>query len=229
MAELKKNFDEVKTVYTKYYPDSPFFDTWIPREKFLDADFDNEGNFSIGREDDGIYGIALGPAPRVPENWKNFSIETRGLSSIPPIFKAVAEWDCYWSPTLKTQTIENSVATDEEIREFLNLHAPQSSVFPGNEEIQLWLALRDKGQLVAVAAICKWESGHYVVSSVATHTDRRGEGWGRKVMQATLESGQALGAEHLCLGVMHGNTSAQRLYASMGFTLMHNFTYCERR
>jgi ribosomal protein S18 acetylase RimI-like enzyme len=34
---------------------------------------------------------------------------------------------------------------------------------------------------------------------------------------------------YLSLGVRHENESAQRLYASLGFRLMHNFTYCERR
>ena len=50
-----------------------------------------------------------------------------------------------------------------------------------------------------------------------------------KVMAASLSAAHELGEDFLSLGVMHANLSAHRLYQSMGFTLMHNFTYCERR
>jgi ribosomal protein S18 acetylase RimI-like enzyme len=48
-------------------------------------------------------------------------------------------------------------------------------------------------------------------------------------MAASLAAARELGEEILSLGVMHTNESAHRLYRSIGFTLMHNFTYCERR
>jgi ribosomal protein S18 acetylase RimI-like enzyme len=48
-------------------------------------------------------------------------------------------------------------------------------------------------------------------------------------MRDCLIAGGNVGEKYLCLGVRHGNTSAQALYAATGFTLMHNFTYCERR
>lgn len=225
---IKKTFDETRSAYINQFPGSPFFDSWVPREKFLLAEFDDKGNFAISREDDGIYGIALGANPTIPSEWKNFSMETRGIAHLPEQFKADVEWDSYWAPTIEGVD-ENLSATDSEIEDFLNAHARKSSVFPGNDEIERWVVIREGDDLVAVAALCRWESGKLVIASVATHSDRRGLGFGKQLMEAALIAGRHLGSDLLCLGVMHSNSAAQRLYASTGFTLMHNFTYCERR
>lgn len=226
---ISNNFDEVKREYEKFYPNSPFFETWVPREKFLSAELDGQGNIAISREDDGIYGIAIGTAPVIPADWKNFSMDSRGIATLPENFKAVVEWDSYWSPTKAGSAVEEQRSTDEEIAAFLKLHAPDSSVFPGNDEILQWVEIFDGGQLAAVAALCRWESGQVVISSVGTHTDFRGRGLGKQLMEKCLIAGKALGENYLSLGVRHQNESAQRLYRSTGFTLMHNFTYCERR
>ena len=226
---ISTNFDEVKREYEKFYPTSPFFDTWVPREKFLSAEIDGLGNISMGREDDGIYGIAIGTAPVIPADWKNFSIDSRAVASLPPEFKAVVEWDAYWAPTKSGEAVAAQQSSDDEIAAFLKIHAPESSVFPGNDEILQWIEIFEGGDLAAVAALCRWESGHVVISSVATHADLRGRGLGKQLMEMCLIAGEALGEKDLSLGVRHQNESAQRLYRSTGFTLMHNFTYCERR
>jgi ribosomal protein S18 acetylase RimI-like enzyme len=223
------DFDVVKSEYAKAYPGSPFFDTWVPQEKFLNADIDGDGNFIVGREDDGIYGIAIGPSPVIPTDWKNFSMDSRGITGMPAEFKAVVEWDCYWASTKSGEVVDTQKSTDEAISTFLKLHAPDSSVFPGNDEILQWLEIYDGDDLAAVAALCRWESGRVVISSVATHSDLRGRGLGKQLMEKCLIAGAALGEKYLSLGVRHHNESAQRLYRSTGFTLMHNFTYCERR
>lgn len=222
-------FAEARTAYLSKYPTSPFFDTWVPEEKFVGAEVDAHGNFTISREDDGIYGIALGLSPVVPTDWKNFSMESRGISSLPSDFKVVAEWDCYWAPTLEGALENPQSSSDVVIDAFLKQHAPDSSVYPGNDEILQWVEIHDADEVVAVAALCRWESGRVVISSVATHADRRGKGFGKQLIEKCLIAGSQLGEEYLCLGVRHKNESAQRLYASTGFTLMHNFSYCERR
>lgn len=223
------SFVEAAEAYREHYPVSPFFETWIPPEKFIEAEFDSLGNFTISREDEGIYGIAIGPSPKLPSNWKNFSIESQGIASLPNDFKLVAEWDCYWAPTVAGEKIEPANSGGSDIEAFLKLHAPDSSVFPGNDEILQWVEVLHQGRLAAVAALCKWESGHIVISSVATHTDLRGQGLGKELMRKILIAGHHLGEKYLSLGVRHQNESAQRLYKGMGFTLMHNFSYCERR
>jgi ribosomal protein S18 acetylase RimI-like enzyme len=226
---MRSSFEEAHSAYVNIYPDSPFFETWVPREKFVSADIDGDGNFVISREDDGIYGIALGSHPIIPGDWKNFSMESKGISRLPKEYKAVVEWDCYWAPTTAGELVAPALATDEEIDTFLREHAPDSSVFPGNDEILQWIEIRDQGELAAIAALCRWQSGRVVISSVATNTSLRGRGFGKALMAECLDAGRQYDEKYLSLGVRHLNESAQRLYASTGFRLMHNFTYCERR
>ena len=223
-----KSYTEALRQYSLSCPNSPFFKTWVPADKFISADIDGE-NFAISREDDGIYGIALGTSPVVPNTWKSFSIESRGVAAIPEQYKALGEWDCYWAPTVAAELSSQRDVADEVIQKFLETHAPQSSVFPGNKEIEKWITIFEKDELVAVAALCRWESSFLVASSVATHADYRGKGFGQKVMRVCLIGAHALGAAELSLGVMHSNTAAHKLYQSVGFRLMHNFTYCERK
>ena len=226
---MTSQFEEARAAYVRSYPNSPFFETWVPGEKFLSAVFDGDGNFVISREDNGIYGIALGAKPVVPDNWKNFSMESRGIDFLPQEFKAVVEWDAYFAPTTSGTIIEPAIATNHEIDSFLKEHAPESSVFPGNDEILQWVEVRDEGALVAIAALCRWQSGRIVISSVATDSQLRGRGFGKILMGKCLAAGSHYGEKYLSLGVRHLNESAHRLYASSGFILMHNFTYCERR
>ncbi len=226
---MHADFYLARAEYEKFFPNSPFFDTWVPREKFLNAEIDGDGNFTIGREDNGIYGIALGPSPVIPAEWKNFSMESRGIVALPQDSKAVVEWDCYWAPTKNGDAVDGQRSSDGAIAAFLKLHAPDSSVFPGNDEILQWVEIYEGDELAAVAALCRWESGRVVISSVATRGDLRGRGLGKKLIEDCLIAGAALGEKYLSLGVRHQNESAQRLYRATGFALMHNFTYCERR
>lgn len=222
------DFALAKAQYELLFPGSPFFDAWVPRSHFICADYEGE-NLSITRRDEKIYGMAFGPSPTIPEDWNGFSIESRGLLALPEDAEKMAEWDCYWAPTTEAAALPQRQKSDSEIASFLEVHAPNSSVFPGNDEILSWIEVIEDGELVGTAALCRWQSGRVVISSVATHSDRRGQGIGKKVMAASLAVARGLGEEVLCLGVMHTNESAHRLYQSMGFALMHNFTYCERR
>ncbi len=222
------NFEEAKSLYRELFPTSPFFDAWVPQSHFLKAEHNGE-NLSISRRDQDIYGMAFGPNPIIPSEWSSFSMESKGVAGLPSDVEVMDEWDCYWAQTAPGSMLSDRKKSDSEIDAFLREHAPSSSVFPGNDEILRWIEICDGDQLVGVAALCRWQSGRVVVSSVATHLDRRGEGIGKKVMAASLSAAHELGEEFLSLGVMHANLSAHRLYQSMGVTLMHNFTYCERR
>ena len=226
---ITTNFDEAFAEYRRAYPESPFFKTWVPVEKFLNCECDGEGNMSISREDGEIYGLALGANAVIPNAWSKFSIDSGSSRNIPGDFDVKAEWDCYWAPTIAGAEVAPSQVSDEVIAEFLKIHAPESSVFPGDSEIQMWVDVVKEGELLAIAAICRWESGELVISSVATHSDKRGQGIGKELMNKCLIAARQCGSDLVCLGVRHENESAQRLYASTGFTLMHNFSYCERR
>lgn len=223
------NFIEAASRYEEIFPRSPFLRTWIPEDGFIRAHSDDSGNLSITRSGEKSYGFAFGGNPIFDPEWESCSIESRGISSKPENFEVMDQWDCYWAPTIDGEAIDQENASDLNIENFLKTHAPNSSVMPGNSEILQWVQIGREGELLGVAALCRWESGRVVISSVATHSDHRGQGIGKELMRRTLIVGRHLGEEYLSLGVMHENESAQRLYRSMGFTLMHNFTFCERR
>jgi len=226
---IQRDFNEVLTEYRNFFPDSPFLETWIPRQKFLRAEVDRAGSISISREDRGVYGVALGPNPIIGEDWKSFSIESQSIHLVPETYVLHDEWDCYWAPTIADSIDQSESVTDAEIDAFLRANAPKSSVFPGGKEIVQWVQILEGDHLVAVAALCRWESGKIVISSVATDIALRGRGLGKELMRKTLIAGHQLGEKSLSLGVMHQNESAQRLYSAMGFKKMHNFSYFERR
>ena len=225
---MSTDFNLARAQYLELFPGSPFFDTWVPPSHFVSSEYDGE-NLSITRRDENLYGMAFGASPKISPEWNSFSMESRGLMALPVDAEKMDEWDCYWAPTTEAVALPERKKSDSEISSFLETHAPHSSVFPGNDEILSWIEIIEDGELVGTAALCRWQSGRVVVSSVATHSDRRGQGIGKKVMAASLAVAGGLGEEVLSLGVMHANESAHRLYQSMGFALMHNFTYCERR
>lgn len=232
MRELS-TYEEVEQEYEKLFPGSPFFRVWVPRERFISGHSDGAGNISFTREDGGLFGIAIGTEPYISPEWNRFSVETRGVNGgvngLPELAELVDAWDCYWAPTVTGVPLNERKFSDAAIQEFLELHAPNSSVFPGDDEILHWIEVIEGGELVGVGALCRWQSGNVVISSVGTHIDRRLQGIGRKVMEGALSGGSHFGASFISLGVMHSNESAQRLYRALGFTLMHNFTYFERR
>jgi ribosomal protein S18 acetylase RimI-like enzyme len=228
MRELS-TYEEVEQEYERLFPGSPFFRVWVPRERFVVGHCDGAGNLSFTREDGGLFGIAIGPDPYVAPDWNRFSVETRGVKDLSENAELIDAWDCYWAPTVTGSEHSERKFSDAAIQEFLELHAPNSSVFPGNDEILQWIEVIEEGELVGVGALCRWQSGNVVISSVGTHSDRRRQGIGRKIMERALSGGSHFGVSFISLGVMHSNEGAQRLYRALGFTLMHNFTYFERR
>ena len=222
-------YEEVEQEYERLFPGSPFFRVWVPRERFISGHSDGAGNLSFTREDGGLFGIAIGSDPYIAPEWNRFSVETRGVNGLPELAELVDAWDCYWAPTVTGVPLNQQKFSDAVIKEFLELHAPNSSVFPGNDEILHWIEVIEDGELVGIGALCRWQSGNVVISSVGTHSDRRRQGIGRTIMERALSGGSHFGASFISLGVMHSNESAQRLYRALGFTLMHNFTYFERR
>ena len=228
MRELN-TFEEVEQEYEMLFPGSPFFRVWVPRERFVVGHSDGAGNLSFTREDSGLFGIAIGSEPYLAPEWNRFSVETGGVNDFPERAELVDAWDCYWAPTVTGLPLSERKFSDEAIGEFLELNAPNSSVFPGNDEILHWIEVIEDGELVGVGALCRWQSGNVVISSVGTHSERRRQGIGRTIMERALSGGSHFGASFISLGVIHSNESAQRLYRALGFTLMHNFTYFERR
>ena len=230
MSRKSLSFADAKLCYEELYPGSPFFETWIPEEKFDSAILTEESSLTLIRRDgDDYYGVLLGENPEWPSTMQKASVESRAADQFRTADSDTGEWDCYFAPTPTIGEMPDRRSTDQEIEDFLKEHAPESSVFPGDNEIQRWVEIYSEDELIAVAALCRWESGRIVLSSVATHSQKRGQGIGKILMNQSLQAARALGAEKLSLGVRHSNESAISLYKSTGFTLMHNFTYFERR
>ena len=102
--------------------------------------------------------------------------------------------------------------------------APHSAVWPDNPEVVGWYGVRDERGLASVAALVRWESGHLVLSSMATRADSRGRGLGQLVVAGVVHAAAAKNASWLGLGVAHDNEVAQRLYERGGFTRRAKFS-----
>lgn len=228
-----KDFDEALHFLKDDSRSSTLFKTWIPREKFLELNYCQSG-ISIFREDSTRVAFAIGVNPPIHDSWKRINIE-RGAAKINEIEATVREdWETYFivTPSDPLGYIQSRERTDNEIDSFLKLHAPKSSVFPGNREIVDWICIdrniEGKDELVGVAAICRWESGEHVVASVCTHSNLRGKGIGADVMRKVLVVAQKNSIARLCLGVMSDNQSAISLYKKSGWQNLFKFTFVER-
>ena len=205
------------------------FKTWIPREKFIEL-LHSESGFSIYRSDSIPIAFSLGIEPPIHSSWMRLNIQ-RGAKAIEKInSKERSDWETYFIDIPKEGLVgpDARSRSDAEIDSFLKLHAPKSSVFPGNREIVKWVCVDVEDELAGVAAICRWESGEHVVVSVATHAQMRGKGVGLKVMEQTLKVAQQESISSLCLGVVSDNSPAIKLYGKSGWKPLFKFTYLER-
>lgn len=205
------------------------FKTWIPREKFIELLY-SESGLSIYRSDSTPIAFSLGIQPPIRSSWMRLNIQ-RGAKAIEKInSKERSDWETYFIDIPKEGLVgpDARSRSDAEIDSFLNLHAPKSSVFPGNREIVKWTCVDVEDELAGVAAICRWESGEHVVVSVATHAQMRGKGVGLKVMEQTLKVAKQESISSLCLGVVSDNSPAIKLYEKAGWKPLFKFTNLER-
>lgn len=122
-------------------------------------------------------------------------------------------------------TIVTDASFNSEIQRMLQLSAPESSVWPGNPEILFWVVARDtEKEISGVAAGTKWQTGAFVISSVAVAEGARRTGIGSLVTQIAAQEMFSKGAEVVQLGVRATNRGALALYQSIGFDEQFNFT-----
>ena len=111
----------------------------------------------------------------------------------------------------------------------MKLHAPNSSVWPGNPELVFWAGKRNQsGELIAVGAVTMWETGQKVLSSVGTSEHERGKGFATKLVAEMVAKAYELGFPRLGLAVHAKNIAAKRAYEKVGFILCGEFTIFER-
>jgi RimJ/RimL family protein N-acetyltransferase len=202
----------------------------IPEDRFIKA-VRNSNSVSLTTMDEQLFGLGLGLNPPIDPNWKRFTIERKAVTSNYAGADSVLDLDIY---SIETQLYENSplaveIHGDEEISDFLKLHAPNSSVWPGNPELVFWAGKRNQsGELIAVGAVTMWETGQKIVSSVGTAEHERGKGIATKLIAEMVAKANELGFPRLGLAVHAKNIAAKKVYEKVGFVLCGEFTIFER-
>lgn len=202
------------------------FKTWVPERRFIEL-LHNENGISISREDDGVFSFALGIKAPLRDNWERISFERNSLWLTDREFPEQTDWEAQYLHYEGTPTLPLSERrSDEEIGEFIMANAPDLSVFPGNKEIVHWSSLySSENRLIGVAAICKWESGNYVIASVVTEKNLRGQGLGTKLVEIIKSDLANLRIHEVCLGVLSENKPAKKLYARTGFEKLFDLQF----
>ena len=151
---------------------------------------------------------------------------SRGVSVDTSIFEHRNDWDFYSIDTDEFASLgEGDISEDnEEVRNFLNAHAPNSSVWPNDPEILFWGQKRIVGELAATGALVKWRTGQVMFASIGTHLEHRNKGLAQQLVSEMLARAAKLGVAHVGLGVFAGNISAKRAYEKVGFQLVKEFS-----
>lgn len=145
------------------------------------------------------------------------------------------EWDWMWTTTHPPHGIpgeDQLVVLDdtddaEEIASLSSAHSPNGEGDPGTGRTHLWLGLRSsgtgsqlrlgaRGELVAVGAMQRLESGVPHLAGIVTHLGHRGQGLGRAVTAGLTRAG--LAEDGVCtLGMYSDNPPARAVYLSLGY------------
>ena len=122
-------------------------------------------------------------------------------------------------------SVVSDASCNSDIQRLLQLHSPDSSTWPGNSEILFWVVARDSNkEIIGAAAGVQWQTGSYVISSVAVADTARRQGIGSLVTLATAQELFARGADVVNLGVRSSNRGALAMYQSIGFDEQFDFT-----
>lgn len=206
-----------------------------PIQFFLAADrFDSAertaDSLAITLLGDGVFGLGLGANPPRRPDWTRCMLDNaHGVTRVNELH-AHDHWDFYSIDASRTLTDGDVIVLDDDdlITEILHVHANDSSVWPGRDDIVSWYGLRDADDdLVSLGALVRWESGYHVLASVVTISEHRGQGFAQELVQGIIARARELEITWLGLGVSHTNVAAQRVYAKAGFKLRAEFTTYE--
>jgi ribosomal protein S18 acetylase RimI-like enzyme len=220
-----KDYATVVNLLKNRKNDLETFTTYAPSHRFIEAFVSaTDLSFAVKDEDGSIFAMALGNNPIIL-NCDRLAT-SRGLIVDAKGFEHRADWDFYSIDTDAFAAFESAeIGSDrEEISAFLNTHAPDSSVWPGDPEILFWGQKRIAGELVALGAIVQWRTGHVMFASIGTHLDQRSKGLAQQLVREMLARVAKLGVAHVGLGVFAGNISAKRAYEKVGFQLVNEFS-----
>jgi RimJ/RimL family protein N-acetyltransferase len=219
-----KDYSTVLELLSNRAEDLETFATYAPVNRFIEAQVSPASlSFSVRDEDGSIFAMALGKAPVILKCDRLAT--TRSVKVDEKIFTYRNKWDFY---SIDTDAFlggveSNEVADENEIKNLLEKHAPNSSVWPGNEEIIFWGNIREGAQLIATGALVRWRTGQVMFASIATHSDYRGKGYAQRLVTQMLASAAKKGVAHVGLGVFAENIPAKRAYEKVGFNLVNEF------
>jgi GNAT superfamily N-acetyltransferase len=185
----------------------------------------------------GAWVYAFGAAPQVAglvtQAWDELDERPTGVTMARPAAGHLPDrvkvtdfdpWNWRWT-TEAPAAVQNEGRVEQltdttELKGFLKLYNPTSTVAPGDSRCRVWAGVRDtsSGDLLA----CGTYAGYYNVpvtpylASIATATAARGQGLGAAV--TAFLTRRALADTGVCtLGVGAGNTVAQRVYTRLGY------------
>ena len=196
---------------------------YISPGNFLNA-YRNGESFSFTVTGDPSYGHAYGNNPHYDPRWGKVAVADHHPQEIlgaKPRY-GFEFWALQTAPT--GAMIE--VLTDADlINVLLDESAPDSSVRPGGNEEIFWGGIRNTAdEVAAIGVLLKWQSGQYVLASVATREEDRGKGYATALAAGISAHAYSLGIPEIGLGVRDNNVAAQRAYAKAGFTRLAAFT-----
>lgn len=180
-----------------------------------------------GDNSDFFYGHAYGPDPYIDPRWDKCAVAYSKFGTTFGHLEIGNQFDTYGVDTKIISGFEDieELKDDELIKNILDLHAPTSSVYPGNPEIIQWGCVRNsEGEVSAIGALVRWSSGAHVLSSVATVESQRGKGFATELVKRFISKANQLGIETLSLGVSHKNIGAIKAYQRAGMSELAQFT-----
>jgi ribosomal protein S18 acetylase RimI-like enzyme len=222
-----KNYQEALKWAEEYGDSGKVLTAWIPEIGFQFATKNEDGSLSFTRDG---FGLGIGPDPIIEEEWSNFALPASLPKEKTVAFQLVGRWNPFFIETSKVADPGDVVKiSDVGIKDFLDSNAPNSSTYPGNPEIQFWAGIKVSNELMATGCLAKWESGRYILSSIATKESERGMGYGEKLTRGLVALAGQIGINEVYLAVSAKNPVAQRVYERIGFKSLGQFHTYERK
>jgi RimJ/RimL family protein N-acetyltransferase len=153
----------------------------------------------------------------VPRGWTQVGLSKR------------SEWNFFLitsrkAPQQPNRYVVEELTSDEEIKIFIERCAPDSSTWPGDPEILIWLGIRGRqGELLSIGGAVRWKSGATMLVSIATDPVARSKSMAQEVTASLAKRLFDLGEPAVGLGVWAHNAPAIRAYEKVGFELREEF------
>ena len=225
------DFDNLVSAAEKLGIDRALIEIWIPRTEFVKAVVDGE-NLSITRRAEPFFGWAFGPSPIIESEWPEFAVNRSTPKEKTSGFTLKGQWDAYGIHTHAMGFFdENSyevLQDQDEINAVIEEHAPELSIRANDSEVVAWIGIRN-GSVVALGALCQWESGFHVLSAIVVAASERGKGFGKRITQSLVDYAYKNDISYVALGVRADNEAAIATYNRIGFKKLAEFNTFSRQ